>query len=59
MLLSGVQRQKQGTKWCSTPEKDPKLALNAQNSSMHVISLSLSPSTHQVGPRSGFLHHPS
>ncbi|QHO46870.1 uncharacterized protein DS421_6g191420 [Arachis hypogaea] len=56
MPLSGVQRQKHVTSWSSTPETGYNMALNAQNSPKHVRSFSLSPSTHQVSPRSGFLH---
>ncbi|QHO11540.1 Protein FAR-RED ELONGATED HYPOCOTYL [Arachis hypogaea] len=33
---SGVQRQKRIKSWSSTPEMDPNLALNAQNSLIHI-----------------------
>ena len=56
---SGVQRQKRIKSWSSTPEMDPNLALNAQNSLMHVNCLNLSPAHTKWAPEVDLciIHH--
>ena len=66
MTPTGVQRQLSAQIWRPAPEKDPKPELNAQTGTkagiqlqegpLHVQHSKLSPSTHQVGPGSGFRH---